>query len=352
MAIPGCVGGERRSKAVGRSAPDLQILQAPGNDGGRMNDFQFLSAGMLAGLFLDVAIGWPDALFRRIGHPVSWIGRLVATLDTHWNLTGHSPQARKVLGFATVFVVVPASFLVGFLLQWALPRSLAGALVLGCFTWPFLAVRSLHAHVRNVAVPLETGNLPGARTAVAMLVGRDPANLDEGGISRAAIESLAENSSDGIIAPVFWGLIGGLPAVMAYKAINTLDSMIGHRTERFEMFGFAAAKIDDVANLVPARISGILISVASGRPGEALRCMWRDARRHRSPNAGWPEAAMAGALGIRLSGPRVYGNRMSMEPWLNEGRPDPTAADLSRALKVYRTTMAVTCGIVAVGLLF
>ncbi|MDO9500590.1 cobalamin biosynthesis protein, partial [Falsiroseomonas sp.] len=156
---------------------------------------------------------------------------------------------------------------------------------------------------------------------------------------RAATESLAENASDGIVAPLFWGLLLGLPGIAAYKAINTLDSMIGHRSARHEAFGWASARIDDLANLVPARLTGLLFALTSGRPRAALSCMVRDARHHRSPNAGWPEAAMAGALGIRLSGPRIYGGKVTPEPWLNASAADPSPDDLFRALSVYRRAL-------------
>jgi adenosylcobinamide-phosphate synthase len=174
-----------------------------------------------------------------------------------------------------------------------------------------------------------------------MIVGRDPSRLDGAGIARAATESLAENASDGVVAPLFWGAVAGLPGIAAYKAINTLDSMIGHRTPRHEAFGWASARIDDVANLIPARLTGLAFAVVSGRMGAAMACMVRDARRHRSPNAGWPEAAMAGGLGIRLSGPRVYADRVADEPWLNSSAPDPGPGDLGRALALYRRALAL-----------
>ncbi len=199
----------------------------------------------------------------------------------------------------------------------------------------------MHEHVEAVAVPLDAGDLPGARRAVSMIVGRDPSQLDGTGVARAALESLAENSSDGIVAPLFWGVLLGLPGIAAYKAINTLDSMIGHRTPRHEAFGWASARTDDWVNLIPARLTGVLFAFASGRPRRALAVMRRDARAHRSPNAGWPEAAMAGALGVRLSGPRIYGDRVSAEPWLNAGAPDPGPADLRQGLALYRRGMVL-----------
>jgi adenosylcobinamide-phosphate synthase len=198
--------------------------------------------------------------------------------------------------------------------------------------------------VAAVARPLQAGDIAGARVAVAQIVGRDPAILDEAGIARAAIESLAENASDGIVAPVFWGALFGLPGIIGYKAINTLDSMIGHRTERHEAFGWASARIDDLANVVPARLTGLLFALLAPRPLDSMACMIRDARRHRSINAGWPEAAMAGALGVRLSGPRIYHGSIAEEPWLNEAARDPRAADIARGLAIYARAMILLTG--------
>jgi len=214
-------------------------------------------------------------------------------------------------------------------------------MILGILAWPMVALRSLYDHVAAVAQPLQSGDIDAARLAVAQIVGRDPTTLDEAGIARAAIESLAENASDGIVAPVFWGALFGLPGIFGYKAINTLDSMIGHRSERHLYFGWAAARIDDVANFIPARLTGLLFGLVSARFPQALSCMVRDANRHRSINAGWPEAAMAGALGVRLSGPRSYHGSMTEEPWLNERACDPLAADISQGLRLYIRAMAL-----------
>lgn len=223
--------------------------------------------------------------------------------------------------------------------------------MVGVLAWPLVAVRSMYDHVAAVARPLAAGDLGAARVAVSMIVGRDPSVLDSAGVARAALESLAENTSDGIVAPLFWGAVFGLPGIAGYKAINTLDSMIGHRTPRHECFGWASARIDDVVNLIPARLTGVVFAFASGRPGVALRCMWADAGKHRSPNAGWPEAAMAGALGVRMSGPRIYGDRIAQEPWLNGAAVDPQAGDIQRGLRLYLRAMgllAVLLGLVAV----
>ena len=290
---------------------------------------------MLVALCIDAVLGWPDRLFRAIGHPVTWIGRMIDALDRWINLEGADESARRVAGIVTVAVVVGAAAEIAWVVTWVLPAGSPGILLGGVLAWPLVAMRSLRDHIRAVADPLAAGDLVAARRAVSMIVGRDPDQLDKEGIARATIESLAENTSDGIVAPVLWGVLFGLPGIAAYKAINTLDSMIGHRTQRHRAFGWAAARIDDLANIIPARFTGLLFALVCTRPRAALATMWRDARRHRSPNAGWPEAALAGALEIRLSGPRTYHDRVADEPWLNEGAPVPQPADIERALRLF-----------------
>jgi len=296
---------------------------------------------MLLALAIDAGFGWPSAIHARIGHPVTWVGALIAALDQTFNREDSSEAKRRAAGIGVAIIVIAVAAGVGWVCASMLPGGWPGLILAAVLAWPLVAARSMHDHVDAVARPLIAGDLPAARQAVSMIVGRDPSQLDAAGIARAATESLAENTSDGIVAPLFWGVIFGLPGIAAYKAINTLDSMIGHRTIRHEAFGWAAARIDDVANLIPARLTGLLFAVVSVRPRIALATMWRDARQHRSPNAGWPEAAMAGAIGIRLSGPRIYEGRLSQEPWLNAAAPDPSAEDLNRALALYRRAMLV-----------
>ncbi len=299
---------------------------------------------MLLAIALDTALSWPSALFRCIGHPVTWIGALISALETRLN----SGRARRIKGVLAALLVISISGGIGYLLQEIVSNTAFSTLLTAVFAWPLIATRSMYDHVRAVAQPLSAGDIPAARHAVSMIVGRDPEGLDETGIARAAIESLAENTSDGIIAPLFWGLVAGLPGIAAYKAINTLDSMIGHRTERYEAFGWASARIDDVANLIPARLTGLLFALTTRRFPAALRAMAQDARHHRSPNAGWPEAAMAGALGIRLSGPRVYNGQVHPERWVNSAGIDPISADLARALSLYIRAMALTTTLILI----
>ncbi|MBP0115135.1 adenosylcobinamide-phosphate synthase CbiB [Bradyrhizobium vignae] len=303
---------------------------------------------MVVAMAVDALLGWPAPLFARIGHPVTWLGRLIAAIDAAWNRASDPPAWRRAAGVAGALVVIALSVALGWIVQSVLSLGWIQIMLIGILAWPLVALRSLHDHVAAVAMPLQAGDIAAAREAVSRIVGRDPTALDEAGIARAAIESLAENSSDGIVAPVFWGALFGLPGIFGYKAINTLDSMIGHRSERHEAFGWAAARIDDLANFIPARLTGFLFVLLASRRSEALSCMARDARRHRSPNAGWPEAAMAGALGVRLSGPRIYHGSATDEPWLNQGARDPRAADITEALTVYRRAMMLLAALLAI----
>ncbi|TNF19404.1 MAG: cobalamin biosynthesis protein CobD [Rhodobacteraceae bacterium] len=304
-----------------------------------------LAAMMLLACGIDAAIGWPAWLYARIGHPVTWIGAVIAGLEARWNRGTPSQRLRR--GALTTGVVTGGVALLALMVHLALPEGWIGILLGGLLAWPFVALRAMHDHVAAVAAPLVRGDLEAARQAVAMIVGRDPARLDAAGVARAALESLAENTSDGIVAPVFWGCIAGLPGIAAYKAINTLDSMIGHRNARYAQFGKVAARLDDLVNLVPARLTGVGFALVGPRPGASLRVMWRDARHHRSPNAGWPEAALAGALGVRLSGPRRYGDRVAEEPWLNGEAPDPEGGQIKRGLVLYIRAMVLMAGLLA-----
>lgn len=307
-----------------------------------LDSFAFHAGQMLVALLLDGLLGWPAPVFARIGHPVSWIGHMVSLLDRLWNRDTLPALARRFAGVGVVVIVTGCVGGIGIGVCYWLPHDGMGIVAGGVLAWPFLAVRSLYTHVEAVVRPLRAGDMPGARKAVSMIVGRNPDALDGNGIARAAAESLAENTSDGVVAPLFWGVLLGLPGLYAYKAINTMDSMIAHRTPRYRLFGWAAARVDDVVNILPARLSGVLYTLASAAPLRAFRVMLRDARRHRSPNAGWPEAGMAGGLGIRLSGPRLYAEDPSRDPWLNEGAPDPTPTDLAAGLALYRRVILLS----------
>jgi len=306
------------------------------------------AAAMLLALAIDGVLGWPGAVYARIGHPVTWLGRLIGTLDQRWNRGADSFGTRRVAGVAAALAVIAFASALAFVAQAAIGPGWLRIVLVGILAWPFVALRSLYEHVAAVAKPLQAGDVDGARRTVSMIVGRDPTRLDEAGIARAAIESLAENTSDGVVAPIFWGALFGLPGIVGYKAINTLDSMIGHRDARHEAFGWAAARIDDIANLAPARVTGLLFALVSARPPDALACMWRDGRHHRSINAGWPEAAVAGALSLRLCGPRIYHGVVAKEPWLNEEARDPAGGDVALALKLYVRSMGLFAALLVI----
>ena len=294
----------------------------------------------LAALAIDAAIGWPDAPVERGGHPVGGFAAIIRACVERWNAPSRSAPARRIAGIATVLILIAVAGGAGWALTWLMIRSLGEWSWIGIalFAAPGLAQRSLFEHVRAVRDALGSGDLQAARSAVAMIVGRDVDALDEAGVSRAAIESLAESFCDGVAAPLFWLLMLGLPGIWIYKAINTADSLIGHREAPWREFGWAAARSDDLLNLIPARIAGLLICLTAGR---GWRTMGRDARKHASPNAGWTEAAMAGALGLRLAGPVSYDGQTHAKPWIGDGRTGAGAGDLSRALTLYLRACAL-----------
>lgn len=302
---------------------------------------------VLGALAMDALVGDPDRVWRRVPHPVVWFGWLVQRLDTVLNHEGRTPAVRRCAGVLALGLLVIATAAPAYALQAGLSRVPGGGVLLMAAASVLIAQRSLYQHVAAVRDALAGGLGPGRR-AVAMIVGRDPDSLDEAGVCRAAIESCAENFSDGVVAPAFWFALGGLPGLAAYKAVNTADSMIGHRTPRHEAFGWAAARFDDLVNLVPARLAGVLVGLAGGRPVHAWRIMLRDARLHRSPNAGWPESAMAAALGLALAGPRRYGPRVVDDAFLNaDGRRDAAAADVGRCLRVFTAACLLHVGLYA-----
>lgn len=294
----------------------------------------------LGALAMDAAIGWPGRLHARVGHPVGGFARIIAVCERRWNRPASGPTRRRLGGIATLLSLLVVAGAGGWGVE-ALIREGMGRwawIGIAVAAWPALAQRSLYDHVTPVVRALEAGDLPEARRAVGRIVGRDTAALDEAGVARAGIESLAESFCDGVVAPLFWLLVGGLPGVWAYKAVNTADSLIGHREEPFGPFGWAAARCDDLMNLLPARLSGLLLCIAAGG---GWRVMWRDHARHASPNGGWPEAAMAGGLRVRLAGPVRYDGVLHDKPWIGgEGR-DATARAARAAIAIYLRACAL-----------
>jgi adenosylcobinamide-phosphate synthase len=304
-------------------------------------------------LLIEAVVGYPERLTRAIGHPVTWMGRLIGMLDRTSNREGMSDASRRVAGALALLVVIVLTVTIAWLLERSLLLLPFGIIAVAIVASTLIAQRSLHEHVARVAAALDQGGIVAGREAVSHIVGRDPAALDEAGVARAAIESLAENFSDGVVAPVFWLAVGGLPGGAAYKTINTADSMIGHRTPRHQAFGFAAARLDDLVNLPASRLSALLIVAAAAvTPGASAVDAWcavmRDAHKHRSPNAGYPEAAMAGALGLALAGPRVYGGIEVADAFMGNGRREATASDIRAALNLYVRADAMLIGMVGV----
>jgi adenosylcobinamide-phosphate synthase len=305
---------------------------------------------LLAALLADALIGDPDWLWRRAPHPVVLMGRMIGWLDGALN-RGGAGWGMRGAGVAALLMLIAAAGLSAAALARLFSHMPLGAAAETATVAILLAQRSLYDHVRRVRLAFDEGGLAAARRAVSMIVGRDPNALNEAGVCRAAIETTAENFSDGVIAPAFWYLIGGLPGIVIYKVVNTADSMIGHRGPKYEAFGWASARLDDALNLIPARLSGALIVLAAHLTGADGRRAWTamlsDASRHRSPNAGWPEAAMAGALGMALAGPRLYASGPVEDAWMNaEGRKEAQPGDISRALALF----AAACGIFALSM--
>ena len=299
-----------------------------------------LGAAMIEGV-----TGYPEWWHARVPHPVSWVAWQLWALDRALNRPAWGGFVRRLAGVATLGVVMGGAAVVGRVLDRTLAGSLAGALGLAVVGSLGLAARNLHDHVAAVARALEADDLAAARAAVGRIVGRDVAGLDREGVATAALESLAESFNDGVVAPLAWFLAGGLAGLFAYKAVNTADSLIGHKEEPYGDFGWASARLDDLMNLIPARLAGGLLALVAGR---GWRVMLRDAGKHASPNAGWPEAAMAGALQVRLGGPASYDGLIHQRPVFGDG-PAPGAADLRHGVRLYLRACAVLAATLAVG---
>ncbi|SSC73714.1 unnamed protein product [Ciceribacter sp. T2.26MG-112.2] len=316
----------------------------------------WILAALFGALVLDRIVGDPPALWARLPHPVVLFGHAIAFFDRRLNRDTLAPVTRRRNGVMAILLLLALSVAIGLMLS-GLLRALGfvGFVLELLVVAIFLAQKSLGDHVAAVALGLRTDGLKGGRRAVSMIVGRDPQALDEPGVCRAAIESLAENFADGVVAPALWYALAGLPGIFAYKMLNTADSMIGHKSDTYRDFGWASARLDDLANWPAARLSSLLIAAAAwlrqGVPAarRSLSVTLRDSGLHRSPNSGWPEAAMAGALDIQLTGPRIYGGERVSEPMINgSGRPVATPRDIEAGVELFY--MSCTVLIVVTGL--
>lgn len=304
-------------------------------------------------LIIDALIGDPHILYRRVPHPVVWMGTLIDIVERLCNNSPAHVRISRTVGSVCVIILIGITAAFGWVLQFWFSSYEFGWLLLALIGSFFIAFRSLYDHVLAVATALKI-SLPAGRIAVSHIVGRDYKLLDESGVCRGAIESAAENFSDGVVAPTFWFICFGLPGLLAYKMVNTLDSMWGHRSCRFQHFGWAAARVDDGVNFLPARLAGCLFVIAALiLPAASVRNAWvtmiRDATRHRSPNAGWQEAAIAGALGIAIAGPRQYAGQTVEDAWMGDGRRILGTADIHNTLYLYiiasATLLALTISI-------
>ena len=305
-------------------------------------------------LLVDGVVGGMNWLFSRIAHPVSILGRIIGLLDRRLNREDRGEMTRLIRGLVVTLFIVAFATSVGLLVSWLARTATFAWLIEVIAVVILLAQRSLYDHVLAVAGALGKGGLAQGRAAARHIVGRDPTTLDRHGIARASIESLAENFADGVVAPLFWYLVLGLPGMFAYKAINTLDSMIGYRSPKYASFGLVAARLDDAVNWIPARVAALLIAVAAlfaptANPLRAMRVAWRDAKRHPSVNAGWPEGAMAGALALSLGGPRHYPGGVNEAVWIGDGNPRVRVEDIRRALLLFGIACLLN-GLVIIGL--
>ena len=292
-------------------------------------------AGAALALIVERFAGYPQPVFDKIGHPVMWIGKLISWLDHRLNTAGVSRAEGRMRGAIAVTVLLAVTFISSWIAAQILGTTRIGWILEALLATSLIAQKSMRDHVKGVLRAF-AASLPAARTAVAKIVGRDPAGLDESAIVKAALESLAENTSDGIVAPVLWYAMFGLPGIAVYKTINTADSMIGHKTERYLHFGWAAAKLDDLLNWPCSRLTGLLFAATEpSRFRDTAAIMRRDAPKHMSPNAGWPEAAMAAVLGLSFGGPRTYQGEPVNLPYMGEGRERLTRLDIKRGLKLY-----------------
>jgi adenosylcobinamide-phosphate synthase len=306
---------------------------------------------LLMALAVEAAVGDPGFIFRVVRHPVAVIGAAVDWFDRKLNREQRSDMDRAIRGAVVVAIIVVATGAIGWGIAWLTRNHDFGVIIEFILLITLLAQRGLYDHVKAVATALNDEGVEAGRAAVAHVVGRDPSRLDDHGVARAALESLAENFADGVVAPVFWYILFGFPGLLIYKAVNTMDSMIGYRTPRHRAFGFTAARLDDILNLIPARLAALYLALAAcfasmARPFESLRAMLRDAGKHRSPNAGWPESAMAGALGLALAGPRQYAHGVVKDAWMGTGTAQAVPRDIRRGLDLYLIACLINAAIV------
>ena len=299
-------------------------------------DFMNIALIIFFSVCIDIFFGWPKVLINSIGHPIIWVGKLINFLDLLLNKDSFNPSFRYFFGILTLLTTTILCVFLAISIVNYTNHYKYNFLFLIVLIWPFIAINSMYSHIKDIIDDLERGNIKAARFSTSKIVSRDTESLSEKELIRASLESLSENTSDGIIAPIFWALLFGLPGIVAYKVVNTLDSMIGYKNHKYNYFGWASAKLDDLINYFPARITSILFLIFSKNVLSNFKNLLIDAPKHKSPNAGWPEAAFAYTINVRLSGPRVYDGLTYNEKWVNEYGLEPKLIHLKQSLILFK----------------
>lgn len=291
---------------------------------------------LLLGMFLEISFDWPKFIYKKIKHPIVWIGNLINFLDKTLNKAIYSNHLKKILGLFTLIICLSINLLIFYMIYFLIKDYVFLEIFYVIIVWTMICSRSLYSHTKRIEIDIKKNDLKRARKSLSSIVGRETKDMSKQAIIRSTLESLSESTCDGIVAPIFWYFILGLPGLIVYKTINTLDSMIGYKTNKYLEFGFVSAKVDDVINFFPSRFTGLIFVILSKKPLKTLKIMLKDAPKTRSPNAGWPEAAFAGALSIRLGGPKVYLGRKSNDQWLNVNCKNPNEEKLTEGLILYK----------------
>ena len=299
-------------------------------------DFMNIALIIFFSVCIDIFFGWPKVLINSIGHPIIWVGKLINFFDLLLNKDSFKPFFRYFFGILTLLTTTILCVFLAISIVNYTNHYKYNFLFLIVLIWPFIAINSMYSHIKYIIDDLEKGNIKAARFSTSKIVSRDTESLSEKELIRASLESLSENTSDGIIAPIFWALLFGLPGIVAYKVVNTLDSMIGYKNHKYNYFGWASAKLDDLINYFPARITSILFLIFSKNILSNFKNLLIDSPKHKSPNAGWPEAAFAYTINVRLSGPRVYDGLTYNEKWVNEYGLEPKLIHLKQSLILFK----------------
>jgi len=307
---------------------------------------------LLVGIFLEICLGWPNILLKNIGHPVIWIGSLINLFDIKLNKKAYTYQTRKIFGFVTLIFTTLATVFFFKIIANILQNLFFVEFIYIILIWSLMCSRSLYNHIIQIANDLEKNDVIKAKKSLSKVVGRDTTNLRKKGIIRASLESLSESTSDGIVAPIFWYFLFGIYGLIIFKTINTLDSMIGYKSKKYLAYGYASAKIDDILNIIPSRLTGLIFVILSSKPKNTFKIMTKNASKSNSPNAGWPESAFAGALSIRLGGPKTYSGISNKNKWLNGECNNPTINDFHEGIKLYLKSVTFIIFIIVMSTIF